>query len=195
MITERTAEDLLEQARRLHRSTRTLLRTPVSDRAGAAAEAVLGVLAEAGEVRPSTLVCRLGTSASVLSRQLAELEDAGLLERRADPGDGRAHLVRVSVEGEALLCEAAGARAERLRNALDGWSEEEARSALASLSRLRHDLESAAPARATSHPGTPDDPRHPPATSGRRRPAVQHPDQTTAATGPRAARSDQEVGA
>jgi len=192
MITTETAEGLLEQARGLHRSTRALLRRPTSGRAGAAAEAVLGVLAEAGEVRPSTLVCRLGTSASVLSRQLAELEDAGLLDRRADPVDGRAHLVRVSAEGAALLAETAGARTARLRCALDGWTEEEARRALESLARLRSDLEASGPGRV---PPAPDDHRHPPATSGRRRPAVQHHDRTTAATGPRAARADQEESA
>ncbi|WP_299037548.1 MarR family winged helix-turn-helix transcriptional regulator [uncultured Pseudokineococcus sp.] len=192
MITTSTAEALLEQARGLHRSSRAMLRASAPDRTGAAAEAVLGVVAEAGESRPGALACRLGTSPSVLSRQLAELEDAGLLDRRADPADGRAHLVRVSTEGAALLAETAAARAERLRRALDGWTEDEARSALESLARLRRDLEASGPGRVLP---APDDHRLPPATGGRRRPAVQHHDPTTAATGPRAARAEQEVGA
>ncbi|WP_298989081.1 MarR family winged helix-turn-helix transcriptional regulator [uncultured Pseudokineococcus sp.] len=212
MITARTAADLLEEARGLHRSTRALLRRPASDRAGAAAEAVLALLAEAGEVRPGALACRVGASPSVLSRQLADLEEAGLVERRADPDDGRAHLVRTSPDGDALLAATASARAERLRGVLDAWSEHDARAALASLARLRHDLETAAgdtrsgasaAARATPDHRTPDhgtssdeapDHRHPP-EPGRRRPAVHHPDPTTAATGHRAVRADQEVGA
>ncbi|MEJ5866794.1 MarR family winged helix-turn-helix transcriptional regulator [Pseudokineococcus sp. 5B2Z-1] len=213
MISARTAADLLEEARGLHRSTRALLRRPASDRAGAAAEAVLALLAEAGEVRPGALACRVGASPSVLSRQLADLEEAGLVERRADPDDGRAHLVRTSPDGDALLAATASARAERLRGVLDAWSEQDARAALASLARLRHDLEAAAggarsgasptaratpdhqpPDHGTSHRETPDH-RHPPEPGGRRRPAVHHPDPTTAATGHRAVRADQEVGA
>lgn len=211
MISATTAADLLEQARGLHRSTRALLRRPVSDRAGAAAEAVLALLAEVGEVRPGALACRVGASPSVLSRQLADLEEAGLVDRRADPDDGRAHLVRTSADGDALLAATAAARAERLRGVLERWSEEEARTALASLARLRRDLDAAAgrPADAPAprpsggaplpdggaRAAAPLDHRHPPEPGGRRRPAVHHPDPTTAATGHRAARADQEVGA
>ncbi|MEJ5946660.1 MarR family transcriptional regulator [Pseudokineococcus basanitobsidens] len=213
-MTTTTAVELLDEVRTLQRALRTLLRTAPEGRTGSAAEVVLGVLAETGEVRPGSLACRLGISPSVLSRQLAELEEVQLVERRPDPDDGRAHLVHVSPAGADVVAEAAGRRAERLRELLADWSDDEARAALATVAKLRGSLTPASGASTAAAPhgsaaaASPADPpegevrplthdhRHQPAAAGRRRPVSTPQHETSSASGgPAAVRARQEVDA
>jgi DNA-binding MarR family transcriptional regulator len=56
-----------------------------------------------------------------MTKRLDRLTDAGLVERRPDPGDRRGTLVRLTGRGKAVVDEAAGAHVaneERLLSAL-----------------------------------------------------------------------------
>jgi DNA-binding MarR family transcriptional regulator len=73
---------------------------------------VLGTVIRLGPLRISELADVEGINPTMLSRIVAKLEDAGLLHRRPDPGDGRAALVEITDEGHALGLRL---RAERTR--------------------------------------------------------------------------------
>ncbi len=70
--------------------------------------ATLEALRGSEPVRLGPLARRLGITPSTLTRNLARLEDDGLLARDADPEDGRAARVRLTPAGER-----AAARVER----------------------------------------------------------------------------------
>ncbi len=87
--------------------------------------------AEAG-LRISTLAATQGHDASTISRRVTQLERHGLLERLADPSDGRASTVRLTPRGEGALSEERAARTGMLRPVLADWPEQD----LAALDRL-----------------------------------------------------------
>jgi DNA-binding MarR family transcriptional regulator len=59
-------------------------------------------LIKEGPQRSSALADAVHVDPSTVSRQVAQLVKAGLAERHADPGDGRACLLVASAEGERL---------------------------------------------------------------------------------------------
>lgn len=67
--------------------------------------ATLDTLDVSGPVRQGELGRRLGISPSTLTRNLARLLDAGLVERLADPEDARASRIRLSASGARSLAE------------------------------------------------------------------------------------------
>lgn len=95
-----------DQARRLRESIRALVRRfSLAERADisccgmtVAQAATLEALAD-GDLRLGELGIRLGITASTLTRNLARLEERGLLERIADPGDGRAQRAGLTAAG------------------------------------------------------------------------------------------------
>ncbi|MEX5719640.1 MarR family winged helix-turn-helix transcriptional regulator [Geodermatophilus maliterrae] len=99
-----------------------------------------------GEQRCSTLAARTGVDVSVVSRQVAALERQGHVERRPDPDDGRASLIRLSEAGAAALARTRAVRSEWATAALADWDEEDARRLGELLERLAADLDRAAPA-------------------------------------------------
>ena len=60
---------------------------------------VLMVLLERGPQRVGEIAQSLGTDPSTVSRQVTALVDAGLVERRVHPDDGRAHLLAATESG------------------------------------------------------------------------------------------------
>jgi DNA-binding MarR family transcriptional regulator len=90
-----------------------------------AAAMLLSDLAIHGECRPSELAKRKMVDVSVVSRQIAQLTAAGLVDRRPAPEDGRAALVRVSETGHAELKRLREAHLEFFRTALGEWTETE----------------------------------------------------------------------
>lgn len=52
-----------------------------------------------GPLRLGTLACRIGTTAATATRSTDALESLGLVERRADPSDGRGVLVCATRKG------------------------------------------------------------------------------------------------
>lgn len=106
-------------------------------------------LEQDGDQRCSALAARAGIDVSVASRQLAVLERSGYVERRPDPCDGRAALLRLTPHGAEALAATRAMRADWALAALSGWSEHDARRLTDLLDRLRADIEVAVPPPAT----------------------------------------------
>lgn len=76
--------------------------------------AVLHVLDLEPDVRSTSLVERLGLSASAVSRLVDDLVRRGLVERVDDPDDRRAKGLRVTTEGRDLVASISRARVEKI---------------------------------------------------------------------------------
>ncbi|WP_409328500.1 MarR family winged helix-turn-helix transcriptional regulator [Trujillonella humicola] len=111
--------------------------------------ALLVRLESGGEQRCSGLATAAGIDVSVASRQVAALERAGHVERRPDPADGRATLLRLSDAGTVALTTTRALRTEWAASALGGWDEDDAVLLSALVERLVDDL-----AAATCRPAT-----------------------------------------
>lgn len=90
-----------------------------------AAIMLLAELHQHGEGRPSELAKRKMVDLSVISRQVAQLAAAGLIERRPAPEDGRASLIRISEAGAACLDRWRERHLEFVEHALSGWTDDE----------------------------------------------------------------------
>jgi DNA-binding MarR family transcriptional regulator len=88
-----------------------------------AAGALLGEIAQRGEVRTSDLAQHRVVDASVISRQVAQLVRAGLVRRRPAPTDGRVALLSATPEGVAALERWQRAQAAFAQQALAGWDD------------------------------------------------------------------------
>ena len=85
--------------------------------------ALLLPLERDGDQRCSALAAQVGVDVSVASRQLAVLERLGYVERRPDPRDGRASLLRLTAAGADALAGARALRADWALSALADWDE------------------------------------------------------------------------
>ncbi len=101
-----------------------------------AAFGLLALLQDAGPLRAGDLVARLGLDKSTVSRQVASLVALGLVDRRADPDDGRAQVLTPSSEGAARLAQIRTARRERWESDLGDWPPSD----VATLAELLHRL-------------------------------------------------------
>src|SRR6266496_236728 len=86
-----------------------------------AAAMLLSDLHKHGETRLSELAKRRIVDLSVVSRQVAQLSAAGLVDRRPAPEDGRASLVSVSEKGQAELARWRVNYLRFMSEALGGW--------------------------------------------------------------------------
>jgi DNA-binding MarR family transcriptional regulator len=71
--------------------------------------------------RASDLAGHFGLGKATVSRQLKVLAQLGLIERRPDPDDGRAHILVLTEEGRRRLESARDARRERWHGRLATW--------------------------------------------------------------------------
>jgi DNA-binding MarR family transcriptional regulator len=101
-----------------------------------AAYGLLALLQDAGPLRASDLVARLGLDKSTVSRQVASLVDLGMVTREPDPDDGRAQVLRPSAEGTARLAGIREARRARWEADLEHWPAEDVATLAALLGRL-----------------------------------------------------------
>jgi DNA-binding MarR family transcriptional regulator len=90
-----------------------------------AAYGLLALLQDIGPLRASDLVARLGLDKSTVSRQVSSLVELGLVERSADPVDGRAQVLTPSAEGSARLARIRAARRARWEADLGDWPAED----------------------------------------------------------------------
>jgi DNA-binding MarR family transcriptional regulator len=105
--------------------------------------ALLLPLERDGDQRCSALAAQVGVDVSVVSRQIAALERSGHVERRPDPHDGRASLLRLTPHGASALAEARALRSDWALGALAGWDEDDGRLLSDLLDRLVTDLDPA----------------------------------------------------
>ncbi|SEK89119.1 DNA-binding transcriptional regulator, MarR family [Blastococcus sp. DSM 46786] len=101
-----------------------------------AAYGLLALLQDAGPLRASDLVARLGLDKSTVSRQLSSLVELGLVDRTADPDDGRAQVLTPSAEGAARLARIRTARRARWESDMSGWPAEDVATLAVLLERL-----------------------------------------------------------
>lgn len=102
---------------------------------------VLRPLVHSGPLRSSALAETVGMDPSWISRQVAQLVERGLVERRADRADGRVCILAVTdagIETVARLHEAADAH---MAGAVAGWPARDRRQLAALLGRLADTLE------------------------------------------------------
>ena len=105
------------------------------DRAGASLLAKLdGHGAEPPRV--TALAERLSVDTPTVTRKLQQLERLGLVARSDDPGDKRAHRIRLTARGRSTLARLVTARRSWLDQLLEGWSEEDRTTFAALLERF-----------------------------------------------------------
>ncbi|MER7016230.1 MarR family transcriptional regulator [Saccharopolyspora sp. NPDC000359] len=104
-----------------------LQRGYVADQVPYAAAGLLTELVFRGECRASELAHHRVVDASVVSRQVAQLEQAGLISRRPDPADRRVSLLRATPEGETAVAELERRKAEWIAEALGDWEDADVR--------------------------------------------------------------------
>ena len=86
--------------------------------------------------RLSDLAGRIGVDASTASRLVQALEGAALVERTADPDDGRASRIVLTADGDERLREFMHRRHELLARAMDGWTKADVTTFAALLDRF-----------------------------------------------------------
>lgn len=112
-------------------------------------------------MRPTLLATLLEVDLSVVSRQLRALEDAGFVQRQADPADARAALVSPTRTGRQALLETRALRASVLREALAGWPDDDRAELVRLLARFNVDLDEAVARRQLPPTRSGEAPRHP----------------------------------
>jgi DNA-binding MarR family transcriptional regulator len=104
---------------------------------------VLLHVARVGRVRLSDLSDEEGINPTMMSRVVAALTEAGLIERVSDPGDRRAAVVEVTAQGRKLAERIRRERTDALNLALEGLDENDrahVEAALPALERLAEQL-------------------------------------------------------
>ncbi len=117
------------------------LRRLTLDRQGLSltAAATLTTLRRSGAARLTELAAGEGVSQPSMTALVGRLADAGLVQRRTDPGDGRAVLLSLTPAGAELLDRRREDRAARLAGPLAGLTDDDVRAittALPALGRL-----------------------------------------------------------
>jgi DNA-binding MarR family transcriptional regulator len=86
---------------------------------------LLGHLEESGGCRATDLAAHYALDKSTVSRQVAALERAGLIERRPDTADQRVHLLHLTRAGRHILAQVTESRRVAFRERLAQWPAED----------------------------------------------------------------------
>lgn len=101
-----------------------------------AAYGLLVLLQRRGPLRLTDVAAAIGVGKPSVSRQIVMLESLGLVQKQADPEDGRAQTISLTESGSEQLTRTQRAREKHFRSLLVSWDEEE----LQTLSVLLHKL-------------------------------------------------------
>ena len=107
------------------------------------AQMVLRCLANSGPVRSSVVAEHLQADPSTVSRQVAALVKDGLIERRADPEDGRATLLVLTDQAGVVLKRHDDLRYHHFAKMLSSWSERDLAKFAGLMRRFTEDYETA----------------------------------------------------
>lgn len=88
---------------------------------------ILGTIVRLGETTAGALAEQLETDKSVISRQVRMLEDAGLVDSRADDRDGRARVLSPTPAAVERVTAVRTEQRDRLRSVLRSRPEEDVR--------------------------------------------------------------------
>lgn len=122
------------------RSVSLSLASQVHPELDAASYALLLHLARDCPARAADVAERVGLDKSTVSRQIAGLEELGLLERVVDPSDGRARLVQLTAAGTQRLDAVREQRRHELHDRFTTWSTEDLREFARLLGQLNETL-------------------------------------------------------
>ncbi|MFF4255223.1 MarR family winged helix-turn-helix transcriptional regulator [Streptomyces sp. NPDC001663] len=86
---------------------------------------LLGHLEESGGGRATDLAAHYALDKSTVSRQVAALERADLIERRLDPDDHRVQVLHLTEAGRRILAQVTVSRRAAVGERLAGWPEED----------------------------------------------------------------------
>ncbi len=106
-----------------------------------AAYFLLAVLVTEGPQRTTTLAEAVHSDTSTVSRQIGSLVRHGLVERQADPADGRACLLAATPTGQHCFDEQRRARTEQIADVLRHWTSDDLRTVASLLERLNADFD------------------------------------------------------
>jgi DNA-binding MarR family transcriptional regulator len=126
----------------------------------AASYGILFRLLSDGPMRSGALAELLFSDASTISRQAAALVKRGLIERRADPADGRASVLAVTDAGRELADSLRERRNTMLDAMLSHWNDDEREQLATMLRRFVDDYEMARPTFLPLNPKDAHDHRH-----------------------------------
>ncbi|MEU0882876.1 MarR family transcriptional regulator [Lentzea sp. NPDC005914] len=107
---------------------------------------LLATLSGLGECRSSNLAEAVLSDPSTVSRQVAGLVKDGLVERRADPADGRASVLAVTEAGRKLIIDRRRQRNEAIERMFDSWPDEDFKIFAELFERFVQDYERTVPA-------------------------------------------------
>ncbi|MFI6035823.1 MarR family winged helix-turn-helix transcriptional regulator [Streptomyces sp. NPDC051315] len=86
---------------------------------------LLGHLEESGGCRATDLAAHYALDKSTVSRQVAALERAGLIERSQDPRDHRVQVLHLTDAGRRVLAQVTESRRAAFRERLARWPRED----------------------------------------------------------------------
>lgn len=118
------ADELVRQLYGLGALRRALLRA-ATDEIAANGFTALAAIHRLEPCRVSDIAQALHVDLSVASRQITTLVQAGHVHRDADPDDRRAHVVRLSEDGRAVLVGAHRRMVTELQHAIEDWDDGE----------------------------------------------------------------------
>jgi DNA-binding MarR family transcriptional regulator len=106
-----------------------------------AAYVILRSLQEAGPQNVSAVAERLNLDGSTVTRQVGALHRDALVERSADPDDGRGTVIAATAKGLAQVEAVSLARRELYAIVLKDWTSDERRDLAITLERLTRDMD------------------------------------------------------
>lgn len=105
-----------------------------------AAVPILRLLAQSPSLRPGEIAARLEVEPPHIARQVHLLERAGYAESVPDPGDRRAHTVRLTPAGRDAIGRISRAGRQQMLKALANWSPQELQQLATLISRMADDF-------------------------------------------------------
>lgn len=138
---ESSTLELVESLMALRRTLRCV--EHVGEMSGSLGFAALGVLAyiQRNEPTRATDIAKwVGVGPAALSRQVAELESAGLLERTPSPVDARAQLISLTARGLEELEQSYARRTGMLAGLLEEWDETDIAAATTTVNKIQEVL-------------------------------------------------------
>jgi DNA-binding MarR family transcriptional regulator len=105
------------------------------------AQLILRQIAHHGPMRTGAIAECMQSDPSTISRQVAAMVKDGLLERRADPEDGRASILALTDKADAVIAEHERLRHTHFEDLLADWTERDLSRFATLLRRFAADLD------------------------------------------------------
>jgi DNA-binding MarR family transcriptional regulator len=134
------ADTIVELMRSFHRAKTRYLAMAEHD-VEWSSQVILRQVAHNGPMRASAIADYLHSDPSTVSRQVATMVKEGLLERRADPEDGRASILALTPKADAVIAEHENLRRAHFAEMLSNWTERDLSRFATLLRRFTEDFE------------------------------------------------------